>query len=158
MIIECPSLGALEAIWLHRRKGYISLPKGMFFYDNRTIWHRGQIDTANNLTSDNFTSLQFDTTCKNRQFDTIDNLTPGTIWHHGQFDTVDKLTQRTIWHRTILHQDNLTPLAKRDNFTSRTIWQRRQFYIADNLTPGQFDTTCKNRQIDNADNFTSRTI
>ena len=53
----------------------------------RTIWHRGQFDTA-------------------------DNLTLRTIWHHqykrGQFDTQDYFTPRTIWHHHN-KQDNLTP-------------------------------------------------
>ena len=46
---------------------------------HRTIWHSGQFntgqfDTADYLTLENLTPGQFDTMCKNKQFDTAGNL------------------------------------------------------------------------------------
>ena len=49
----------------------------------QTIWHRGQFDTGQ-FDTGQFDTGQFDTTYKNGQFDTADNLTPRTILHHIQ--------------------------------------------------------------------------
>ena len=71
--------------------------------DSRTIWHRGQFGTADNLApqwkTDNLAPQ-----CKNGQFGTRTiwhRHVKRTIWHRGQFGT--KSVKRTIWYRGQLH-------------------------------------------------------
>ena len=85
-----------------------------FGVDYRTIWHRGQFGTA-------------------------DNLAPRTIWHRTIWHReckADNLAPRTIWHRsvkwTIWHRGQFGTV---DNLAPRTIWHRGQFSTVDNLAP-----------------------
>ena len=85
-----------------------------FFNGPRTIWHRGQFGTVDNLAppmlADNLAPQ-----CKSGQFGTRTiwhRSVKWTIWHRGQFGTAGQ--KWTIWHRG--------QFGTADNLAPWTIW------------------------------------